>query len=295
MALDLYKLEYLIAIAEEGSFTRAAGRLHLSQQALSASMRALEREVGVDLIERSGNSITVLPAGDALIADARVLRGVARSALLRARRIGRGQAETLRVGHTPAITGAEVTALLRPFQHRHWGLSAEVNQRYPHELTQQLLGGDLDLGLCRGLIEDHGLTYRTVAQHQLRVAVAADHHLAARSSVQLSDLADEEIMVWGRPGRSRYTDLLIGKCRDAGFEPRVQRNPIQGTPPVTAVIGTAHVALVTAEPGPTAESQVRVLDLQPPTLVPVHALWPRHSSSEAREKLLDALDDEATE
>ncbi|MBK1786066.1 LysR family transcriptional regulator [Prauserella sp. ASG 168] len=286
MGLDLRKLEHLVAIAEEGTFTRAARRLHLSQQALSSSIRALEREVGVDLLDRGGNAVTVLPAGQALIDDARVLHGIARSAVRRARRIGRAEAETLRIGHTPAVTGDEVTALIRRVHAIHPELSTHVNQRYPDELSEQLLAGDLDLGLCRAMTPERGLSHSTIDQRRLHVAVATDHHLADNDSVRLAALADETVMVWGHPGRSGYTDLLVDHCRQAGFEPRLLRNPIQGTPPETAVIGTGHIAFVTVAPGLAAGGRVKVLTLEPHVHVPLHALWPQHIGSEARDAFL---------
>ncbi|MFC7342901.1 LysR substrate-binding domain-containing protein [Saccharopolyspora griseoalba] len=291
MGLDLHKLEHLVAVAEEGTFTAAAKRVHLSQQALSSSIRALEREVGVDLLDRSGGAVTVLPAGRALIADARVLNGVARSALQRARRIGRGEAETLRIGHTPAVTGDEVTALLRQVHAADPQLSTQVNQRYPDELTGQLQSGELDLGLCRAMSPARGLARGALTRQRLRVAVAAEHRLAEQDSLSLAELADEPIAVWGHPGRSGYTDLLVEHCRNAGFEPELHRNPIQGTPPVTAVIGTGHVAFVTASPGIAAGGRVRVVELDPAVHVPLHALWPQHTASEARDAFLRAATD----
>lgn len=284
--MDLNKLQHLVAVAEEGGFTPAAKQLHLSQQALSSSVRALEREVGVQLLDRSGNAITVLPAGQALIADARVLRGVAHSAVQRARRIGRGESETLRIGHAPSITGDEVTELLRWVRAAHPDLGIQVHQRYPSELVDHLLSGALDVGLCRGISPERGLVRSTITHHRLRVAVAADHHLADRGHVRLAELAGETIVVWGLPGRSGYTDLLVQHCREAGFEPRIRRNPVQGTPPVTAVIGTDHAAFVTTGPGPAADGQVRVVELDPPVHVPLHALWSQHTSSEARDAFL---------
>ena len=284
--MDLNKLDHLVAVAEEGGFTPAAKRLHLSQQALSSSVRALEREVGVQLLDRGGNAITVLPAAQALITDARVLRGVAHSAMQRARRIGRGESETLRIGHAPSITGNEITELLRRVRAAHPDLGTQVHQRYPSELVDHLLSGDLDIGLCRGMSPGRGLVRSTLTHHRLRVAVAAEHHLAGRERVRLPELADEPIVVWGHPGRSGYTDLLVQHCREAGFEPRIRRNPVQGTPPVTAVIGTDHAAFVTASPGPAADGQVRVVELDPPVHVPLHALWPQHISSEARDAFL---------
>ncbi|MEV7548125.1 LysR family transcriptional regulator [Amycolatopsis sp. NPDC089917] len=286
MGLDLYKLNHLIAVAEEGSFTRAATRLHLSQQALSTSVRTLEREVGVPLLERSATGVTVLPAGQALIDDAHLLHGIADSAVQRARRIGRSEPERLRIGHTPAVTGDEVTALLREHQ-TDPALIVDVNQRYPDELVAQLVGGHLDLGLGRALTLAHGLVGTTLIRQRLNVAVAAGHRLAGRDDLTLSDLDGEEITVWGHPGRSGYTDLLVNLCRDAGFEPRVRRNPIQGTPPVTAAIDS--VAFVTAPPGPAAGGAVQVMELRPEVHVPLQALWPQHGASDARQAFLASV------
>lgn len=288
MGLDLHKLEHLIAVVEEGSFTRAATRVHLSQQALSTSIRALEREVGVDLLDRSGGTITLLPGGRALVDDAKVLRGAASSALQRARRLGRGEPEVLRIGHTPAVTGDEVLGLLRRVRAAHPEVAPEVNQRYPSELTHQLLAADLDVGLCRAMRPPHGLTRSTLSHDRLRIAVDADHRLAARDNVHITELAAETIMVWGHPGTSDYTDLLIAHCREAGFEPRVQRNPIQGTPPITAVLNSEHPAFVTEVPGLTAGGQVRVLELEPALSVPLHAVWSAYTTSAARDAFLSA-------
>lgn len=286
MEPNLYKLNHLIAVVEEGSFTRAAARLHLSQQALSTSIRALEREVGVQLLDRAGNNLQVLPAGEALVADARVLRGVARSAVQRARRIGRGEPELLRIGHTPAVTSYEITTLLRRITPHQPDLAMQINQRYPHELIEQLLAGELELGLCRAMPPAQGLN-RTLMTHQrLRVAVDADHHLAANIRVKLAELHGETFIVWGQPGKSGYTDLLIEYCLSAGFEPDIERNPIQGTPPATAVVGTDHLAFVTDPPGPTANSRARVVELDPPCYAPLHALWSPHTTSISRDHLL---------
>ncbi|MEU3662875.1 LysR substrate-binding domain-containing protein [Streptomyces sp. NPDC032940] len=288
MGLDLNKLEHLIAVAEEGSITRAAARLHLSQQALSTSIRVLEREVGVPLLERTATGVMLLPAGTALAEDARVLRGAARSALQRARRIGRGEKETLRLGHTPAVTGEEVMPLLRQVAASHPHLATDVNQRYPHELTEALLSGDLDIGLCRALTPPHGLARTTLSHQPLNIAVAANHPLATRTCVALSDLAGQHFIVWGRPGHSGYTDLLISYCRAAGFEPRTERTPLQGTPPATAVIGTDRLAFVTTPPGPAAGGAVRILALDPPLYAPLHALYSPRATSPARDAFLTA-------
>ncbi|QBJ95999.1 LysR family transcriptional regulator [Rhodococcus sp. ABRD24] len=289
MTLDLRKLNHLIAVAAEGSFTRAAARVHMSQQALSSSIRALEREVGVPLLRRDATGVTALPAGEALIEDARILQGVTRAALERARRIGRGEVEILRIGHTPAVTSEEIVALLQTVNARYPGFAVEAHQRFPHQLAADLASGLLDIGLCRGMAPARGLSRATVARHRLRLAVAASHRLAAQSSVEMTEIADETVIVWGEPGRSGYTDLLLEHCRQAGFQPSYLRNPIQGTPPITAVVGTDQVAFVTSPPGSVLNGSVKVLELQPPIHAPVHALWPTNVTHTMRALFLDIL------
>lgn len=284
--LDLNKLDHLIAVAEEGSLTRAAARLHLSQQALSTSIQVLEREVGVPLLERGSAGVTVLPAGAALLEDARILNGITRAALHRARRIGRGETQTLRMGYTPAVTGDELVTLLAPVTDTHPDITPEIHQRYPSELTAALLSGDLDIGLCRGIAPAHGLTRTTLGHQRLHIAVSSDHPLATRTSVTLPELADETFMVWGTRGHSGYTDLLIGHCRQAGFEPHTERTDRQGTPPVTAVIGTRHIAFVTTSPGPAAGGKAHILTLEPPVHAPLHALYLPHTTCPSRTTFL---------
>ncbi|MFR9728157.1 LysR substrate-binding domain-containing protein [Saccharopolyspora sp. MS10] len=289
MGLDLRKLEHLVAVAEEGGFTRAAARLHLSQQALSTSVRSLEREVGVPLLRREATGVTPLPAGQALIDDARVLHGAARAALHRARRLGRGEVPVLSIGHTPAVTTDEVTALVRTALAALPELRTEVHQLYPPRLAERLRDGELGLGLCRGMRPGGGLTRSTLGQDRLAVAVAAGHRFARREHVELAELAHERLVVWGDPGRSGYTDLLLDHCRNAGFEPDHLRNPIQGTAPVTAVVGTGHVALVTGPPGPAVGGRVQVVELRPALFAPLHALWPTHVTDEVRDAVLTAV------
>lgn len=289
MRIDLYRLDQLIAVADEGSVTRAAARLHLSQQALSTSLRALEREVGVRLLDRSGSRVRLAPAGEVLVADARVLRGLANSALERARRVGRGEIEVLRLGHTPAVTGEEVAELIRTVRRIHPDLRIEPRPRYPSEIRAQLLDGELDIGLCRGMRPEHGIAVRTVARHRLAVAVSAEHRLADRSDIAITDLADETILVWGPLGGSGYTDLLLTLCRQAGIEPRTTVSQIQGVPPATTIIGTDHVAFVTGAPGIAADGAARIIALNPPIHVPIVALWLEQRASDARESFVRTL------
>ncbi len=287
MGLDLRKVEHFVAVAEERSMTRAAARLHLSQQALSMSMRALERELGVPLLDRSRRGVVLLASGEAFYADAVPLLAAATAAVGRARRADRGEPELLRIGHTPAVTGIEVTEMLAGAPAH--GASVQVVALLSDELDERLRDRSVDVGLSRATAPAAGLAGQVVARHRLRLAVRAGHRLAHRHAVTLPELAAETLIVGAPPGVCAYTDLLLGLCRRAGFEPRHRVTPVQGTPPVTTVLGTDGAALVTEAPGPAVGGAVRVVELEPETTVPVLASWRRDTRSALRDVLVAGL------
>jgi LysR substrate binding domain len=128
-----------------------------------------------------------------------------------------------------------------------------------------------------------------VAHHRLRLAVRSGHRLARRGAVTLAEIAAETLVVGAPPGVCPYTDLLLGLCRRAGFEPRHHVTPVQGTPPVSTVLGTDGAALVTEPPGPAVGGAVRVVELEPETTVPVLATWPRDTRFPLRDVLVAGL------
>src|SRR3982751_859397 len=100
---DLRQLRTFVAVAEELNFTRAAERLHLAQQAVSRSVAQLERELGVELLERTTREVALTAAGAALLSDGRDVVASADAAFERASAVGRGTAGTVRIGVTPAV------------------------------------------------------------------------------------------------------------------------------------------------------------------------------------------------
>ncbi|WP_280495607.1 LysR substrate-binding domain-containing protein, partial [Nocardia farcinica] len=112
------------------------------------------------------------------------------------------------------------------------------------------------------------------------------HRLADRTSVAVTELRGERIVVWAPPGASFYTDFILSTCRRAGFEPALVVDRVQGTAPVTAVLDYPDaVAFVTAPRGPALGGSVVVVDVEDPPLTPVQALWLPHTRSAVRDLL----------
>ncbi|MUL65233.1 LysR family transcriptional regulator [Mycobacterium sp. CBMA 234] len=283
---DLRRLQHFLAVADEGGFTRAADQLHLSQQALSSSIRQLEKELGTKLFERDGRRVTLTPAGRQLRSDARSLLAAAHTVADHVQRAASAARENYVVGHTPALDSIEAYGLLEPVIEAFDDVSFTFRQMFPDQLSAALLDGSIQLGMRRGVVPDPDLATAVLGYHPVRVALLSDHPLARRDAIDLIDLADERIALWGPPGASYYSDLLLGACRRAGFEPDYVISRVQGAATVAAPLTTGGAAFVTQPTGAVMDGRVTVVDLQPPLLVPVQAMWQRHTRSPIRDLLL---------
>lgn len=283
---DLRRLTHFLAVVDAGGFTRAAGQLHLSQQALSSSVRQLEKEIGATLLVRTGRRITPTPAGRTLVEEGRTLLAAAATLTQHTRAAATAEPDEFVVGHSPAISNHDVYALLEPALAAAPTTSFTVLQLFPDRLVAGVHDGTVHLGLRRGVVPQDRLASAVARYDALRIAVRSDHPLAARRRVTVADLAEEPIALWSPPGSSYYSDFLVNACRRAGFEPRYRVSRVQGCPPEAAALTEDAVAFVTSPPGPALHGAVTVVDLDGPVLVPLQALWQPHTTSPVREVIL---------
>ncbi|GAA0998018.1 LysR family transcriptional regulator [Nocardiopsis tropica] len=289
---DLRRLEQFVAAMEEPSLSAAAARLHLSQQALSAALKQLERELGVALFVRSGRRLAPTPAAESLYDGAPTLLAGARQLALRARKASSTTPPPFVVGRSPAVTAREAYILLEPLIAHPDSPSITVRELFPSAMVEELQRGTVDLVLRRGTATPERLAGATLTYHPLRIALHRDHPLAQRESLTLTDLAGSPITVWAPQHASSYTDFLAAQCRRAGFDPDLVVNRVQGTPPVTAVLTQPRAAAFVTDPaGPQFDGQVVVRDLDDAPKVPLQALWLPHTRNRLRTALLEAYPD----
>ncbi|SIS00357.1 LysR family transcriptional regulator [Williamsia sterculiae] len=284
--LNLTRLAHFVAVADAGGMTQAASELLLTQQAVSSSIRQLERELGVDLFHRSGRRLELTRAGRELREGSTTLLSAARRLVETTVGASRNAPRTYRVGHTPAITSDEVFLLLEPIREAMSDTPIEVHETFPSDLTLSLLDARLDLGLRRGVVPPTQLAGTVISHDTLNAAVVSDHPLAGHGSVPMSDLARFPLMVWAPPGASFYTDHLTSVCRRAGFEPTVRVSRTQGTTPATAVVGSDCFAFVTQAPGTALGGRVTIMPIDDAPSSPVQAIWLPHTVSRPREVLI---------
>jgi DNA-binding transcriptional LysR family regulator len=207
------QLEYVTAVARLGSFRRAAEELHISQPALSETVRKLEGELGVEILERRRGGTRISPAGRDLLPH--MLDAI--EAVGRMRRIAAAESVevgTVRVGTVTAATAPLLTPTIGEFGERHPATHVEVVTAQQERIHAALLDGSLDLGLVNYL-EDEALPAEFEATELVRgrpvVCVRADSALAAQSAVRVADLRREALIAM-RPGyvMHRYLQRLFG-------------------------------------------------------------------------------------
>lgn len=217
-------MRYVIAVAEEASFTRAAARCFVVQSALSHQVKALENELGVALFARTSRRVELTAAGAAFLPAARASVDAAERAVVDAAAADgqiRGQ---LTVGAIPTVTAIDVPATLKRFHLAHPEVRISLRVAGSDELEAAIARGDLDIGLL-GLPagrEPRGVAWRPLIADRLVAVTSREHALAHRRRIRLSDLADEAFADFpaGTPGRAQSDGAFTaaGLHRHVAFE-----------------------------------------------------------------------------
>jgi DNA-binding transcriptional LysR family regulator len=200
--VELHHLATFVAVAEEGSFTRAADRLNVVQSTVSAGVRTLERELGGPLFDRTTHAIALTNAGHALLPEARTTLHAARAAreAVDAARGGLRGTVTLGVMEADALAPMRVAELLAAFRATHPKVELHARQANSDQMAAQVHDGRLDFAFVV-LAAPHapGLQLTPLTSQPLHLAVHENHPLASRASVKLSQIADESFAD-GPPG-----------------------------------------------------------------------------------------------
>ncbi|MGW2546824.1 LysR family transcriptional regulator [Kitasatospora sp. NPDC001574] len=183
MTMELRHLRAFLAIAEEGTITRAAARLHIGQPALSRTLRRLEDHLGVRLIDRSTHHLELTPAGRAF-RDRAAAAVAAVEAALDPRAL---TVLPLRLGHPWAALGDHTIPLLRRWDEEHPDVPLEL--RRIDDRTAGLARGRVDVALLRGEVATPGLVTELLLEEERVAVVPADSDLAERDALTLADLA----------------------------------------------------------------------------------------------------------
>ncbi len=217
--MELRRVRYFVAVAEELHFRRAAQRLHLAQPALSQQVRKLETELGVELFHRNKRGVAMTPAGVVFLGEARRLLRQADEAARAAREARTGTVGSLRIGHTADALPVKLFRALASFSASHPGVNVVPEAMPAGRAIEDVRAGHLDVGVI-GLpapVSDLEVTPLDVDDTVL--AIADRHPLSGRAAVSLESLADERLVLLPRASNPAFFDGVTAACRGAGISP----------------------------------------------------------------------------
>jgi LysR family transcriptional activator of glutamate synthase operon len=264
--MDLRQLRYLVALADERHFTRAAEREHIAQPALSQQIRRLEEEVGVALVERTTRRVSITEAGELLVARGRRILSELSAAEAELQALRGMLTGHVSVGAMHTMGPVDVSLALAIFHERHPGVELTVREQSSEELAEMLRDDVLDLAYLSVTerVESHGLGLHQLMSEELVVILPSSHRLSTRSGIKIGELAGEQFISY-REG-SRLRELLNRAAREADFDPHVMLESNESGRIRRLVHRGMGVAILPRSDTERAGAEVAVVALEEPAL-----------------------------
>lgn len=219
--LELRHLRYFLAVAEELHFSRAAQRLGIAQPPLSQQIRRLERRLDVRLFDRSNRRVALTAAGEAFLPEVRRILSSTAEATEIARKAARGESGTVTVAFAASVMFRTLPSIIRRFRARYPEVRVELRELPTGLQLAGLASGQIDVGFLREPPEEPSVTSETVMTEPLVIAVATSHPLAAGETIRVSDLVDEDFVLFPGEVAPGLHAQILSLCGREGFSPRV--------------------------------------------------------------------------
>ncbi|MFL9926240.1 LysR substrate-binding domain-containing protein [Herbaspirillum lusitanum] len=244
--LELRQLRYFVAVAEEKHFGRAAQRLHMTQPPLSQTIQALEEMLGTPLFARTKRSVSLTPAGLALLPEAqRILQQAAALPDL-ARRAASGTSGLLSLSFISTADYSILPPLLQRFRARYPQVQIDLREATTDIQLEDLTQGKIDAGLLLPPLPDKALAtldYRPVLSEPLIAALPAGA-VRGNAPVALKSLKELPLIIFPRRISPAFHDTILSCFRDAGVTPHISQEAIQMQTIVGLVSAGMGMALV---------------------------------------------------
>ncbi|MBW9089801.1 LysR family transcriptional regulator [Rhizobium wenxiniae] len=203
--MDKRLLNSFVVLAEELHFIRAAGRLRITQSALSQQISRLEQEIGVQLFDRSRRRVSLTDAGQSLFEEGSLALRQLNLAIDMAKRAANGHVGSLTIGFADAAALNVLPKLTSEFSKRYPGVNIILHEMISAEQVEALRARRIQIALLRPVFEDGDFDTALLLREPYVVAVSATHKLADCDTIRLADLSDEGLITTRRV-KARYVE-----------------------------------------------------------------------------------------
>ena len=244
--VDLRRLRYFVAVAEELHFTRAAARLGMAQPPLTQQIQKLERELGYQVFSRDRRKTTLTDAGRLLLEEATRILGECDRAIERVRRAGRGETGQITVGTPPSVMLGRLPTVIGQYRERYPDVHFTLRELSTSAIADALGTGALDIGLLREVESIGSLKTELMFREPIVAVLPKDDELARRARLSLAHLANKPFVLFPRRLGEAFYDRLLAYCLDAGFRPHLVQEATQWQSVVSFVETGLGVSLAPA-------------------------------------------------
>lgn len=224
--MELRQLRYFLVVADELHFGRAAERLHLTQPPLTVAIRKLETELKVQLFDRTTRRVTLTPAGESF--RSRIQDAVTEldDAAGDVASVAAGLSGKIRVGFVSSASYSTIPEAIRVFRERRPRVELVLSPLTSGEQVEQLLDGELDVGVLRDPGEVPGLTMELVSAEALVAVVPDGHPLASRAEIRPQDFEGEPMILFPYRLMPGFVARVLRLFDEAGLSPNVVQQTI---------------------------------------------------------------------
>src|SRR5918998_179429 len=261
--MDLRQLRYFVAVAEESHFGRAAQRLHMSQPPLSTQIKALEAELGVELLNRSTRQVALTDAGRTFLERARAILAAVEEAREAARGAEHGAQGRLHVGFISSATLSLLPPSIRLFRERFAGVELELKELTSAQQIDALYEGGIRVGLVRLPLRAPGIRLEPVLEERLVVALPSGHALEGLDRVSLEAIADLPLIFFTRQLIPGFHAQIVELFQRVGAFPKVAQHAVHLQTIVGLVASGVGIAILpsSAERVSREDAVYRALDV----------------------------------
>jgi DNA-binding transcriptional LysR family regulator len=248
--MEIRRLRYFVAVAEELSFTRAAERLHIAQPPLSIQIRALEQEVGARLFDRDQRHVFLTQAGKHLLVRAREILAAVEAAKAEVKCAELGQVGLLHLGYAAsAMFTSLLTSAIKQFQSGFPHVLLTLHEMTSLDQLNGLHYRTLDAGIVRksDVAVPAGIVIEEWYRAPLVAAMTSDHPLARKRAIRISDLRDQPLIMYPRESGIGLYWQVLRLCTTAGFRPQIVREVQELSTIIGLVDAGVGIAIVPAD------------------------------------------------
>jgi DNA-binding transcriptional LysR family regulator len=218
--VELRQLRYFVAVAELLHFTRAARMLHMAQPPLSRQIQALEKELGVQLLERNSSSVSLTRSGAIFLEEAKAVLKRAEQAIRTARATDTGQRGIVRIGIGLGL-GESVSRVIDAHLPLYPNVDLDVVNILSGYQSVALTSHEIDVGFLRPPVDNSKIASEKILKEGIAVVVRKSSPLARRKGIRLKQIADEPLLMFAHPISPGVYDKVLDLFRERGLEPHM--------------------------------------------------------------------------